>query len=62
MKEYPEELKREAISQHESGGSVAKIAESLSISRSTIYEWIKQSEQNVDFKLTKSKQPDFWCC
>ena len=40
MKEYPEELKLEVISQYESGISVAKIAKELSISRSTIYEWI----------------------
>ena len=48
MKEYPEDLKREVISQHESGITVAKIAESLSVSRSTVYEWIKQSDQNSD--------------
>lgn len=32
MKEYPKKLKKEAINQHISGVSVAKIAESLSIS------------------------------
>ena len=53
MKEYPEELKREVISQHESGISVAKIAEELSISRSTVYEWIKQSDQNADVRTTR---------
>ena len=54
MKEYPEELKQEVISQYESGISVSKIAEELSISRSTVYEWIKQSDQNSDVRLTRS--------
>ena len=54
MKEYPEAIKQEAIDQHASGVSVAKIAEILSVSRSTVYEWIRRSEQNVEGKLTKS--------
>ena len=36
MKEYPEELKLEVISQHKSGISVAKIAKELSISQKAL--------------------------
>ena len=54
MKEYPKKLKQEVINQHTSGVSVAEISESLSITRSTVYEWIKQSEKNTDSKFTKS--------
>ena len=53
MKRYSDIIKQEAINLYRAGTPVAEIVISLSISRSTVYKWLK--EQNiVPPDLTKS--------
>ncbi len=42
MNKYPETVKQEALTYYESGINANKISETLSISKSTVYKWIKE--------------------
>ena len=53
MNRYSDTVKQEAIDLYKSGTPAAKVAESLSISRSTVYKWLKEQD-NVSRNLTKS--------
>lgn len=53
MNRYSDTVKQEAIDLHKSGIPAAKVAESHSISRSTVYKWLKEQD-NVSPDLTKS--------
>lgn len=53
MKQYSDIIKQEVIQRHKSGLFASRIAESFSISRRTVYKWIKEREN--DFSgLTKA--------
>ncbi len=54
MNRYSDTVKQEAIDLYKSGTPAAKVAESLSISRSTVYKWLKEQD-NVSRNLTKSR-------
>lgn len=54
MNRYSDIIKQEAINCYRSGTSAAEIAISLSISKSTVYKWVKE-QNNVPHDLTKSR-------
>ena len=54
MNRYSDTIKQEAINLYRLGTSAAEIAILLSISRSTVYKWLKE-QNNVPQDLTKSK-------
>lgn len=47
MNKYPETVKQEALTYYESGINAKEIAETLSISKSTIYKWINEGSNAV---------------
>lgn len=53
MNRHSETTKQEAIRLYRSGAPAAEIATSLSISRSTVYKWVKE-QNDVPHDLTKS--------
>ena len=53
MNRYSDIIKQEAIILYRAGTPATKIAISLSISRSTVYKWVKE-QNNVPSDLTKS--------
>lgn len=53
MNRYSDTIKQEAIDLYKSGTPAANVAESLSISRSTVYKWLKEQD-NVPHNLTRS--------
>ena len=44
---YSEKIKRQAIERHNCGEQITAIAKELSVSRTTIYRWIKNYEEGV---------------
>lgn len=53
MNKYPNHIKQSVLKSHAAGASVSEIVESLSISRSTVYKWLKENN-NSSHNLTKS--------
>lgn len=51
MNKYPETVKQEALTYYESGINAKEIAETLSISKSTVYKWIKKWSNTVPNNL-----------
>lgn len=47
MNKYPETVKQEALTYYESGINAKEIAETLSISKSTVYKWINEGNNAV---------------
>lgn len=53
MNRYSNIIKQEAINLYKSGTHAVKVAESLSITRSTVYKWLK-GQDNIPHNITKS--------
>ncbi len=51
MNKYPETVKQKALTYYESGINAKEIAETLSISKSTVYKWIKEWSNTVPNNL-----------
>lgn len=50
MKKYDEKIKRSVIERFSKGETVLQISKATSISRPTIYSWVKESDNNLNTK------------